>query len=91
MARGARTLAIPLTMLQLSTADEEFDGEHCLDCDLSLDLHQPDTGSPGRLIGICGACGRWYLIDAVAEATDAVMVLLPGGESFLNALRGHPT
>lgn len=90
MVRGTCTLAIPLTMLQCSQAPEEFGGGCCLVCDLSLDLHQPDSGIPDRLIGICEACGRWYLIDKATDAADTVLVLLPEGESFRDALSGNP-
>jgi hypothetical protein len=55
-------------------------------CDVDLDLHQPDTEIPERLLGTCEACGRWYLIDAVSETDEAVMISLPEGASIRNAL-----
>ncbi len=37
----------------------------CRECGSDLDLHQPDTDLPERLLGTCGACKAWYLIDAI--------------------------
>jgi hypothetical protein len=91
MAPDARTLAFPLTVLRFSTLPEDFGGGRCVACDVYLDLHQPDAGLPERMVGICEACGRWYVIDLIPGTDDAVMVLLPGGEAFLNAHMGCPT
>jgi hypothetical protein len=86
MPRDTRTVQVTLTMLRFSTAPQDIDGGCCLACDEYLDLHQPDAGSPDRMVGICDRCGRWYLIVVTSGTDDAVMVLLPDGEYFQDAL-----
>lgn len=38
-------------------------GPTCPVCSHDLDIHQPDEGSPERLLGTCPECGSWFLID----------------------------
>jgi len=49
----------------------------CVNCSESLTLHQPDLDSPDQLLGVCGACKRWVLIELVPDQPEAVMVPLP--------------
>jgi hypothetical protein len=35
----------------------------CSHCSLPLSLSQPDVDLPGRLLGICERCKRWYLVE----------------------------
>jgi len=86
MPKETHEVLIELTMHRFSTAPGDIDEGCCLACDKYLDLHQPDVGSPDRLVGICEQCGRWYLIDVTPETDEAVMVLLPEGDSVQDAL-----
>ena len=52
----------------------------CAGCSEPLSLHQPDTKSPVRLLGVCEACTRWFLIEMMPEQGEAMMILLPTGE-----------
>ena len=88
MVRGARTLAIPLTIRPFSSLPEDLDDGGCLTCGGSLDLHQPDTGSPDRIVGICPKCECWYLLDTIPGTNEAVMVRLPGAETLRKTLMG---
>jgi hypothetical protein len=90
MVPDVRTGALTLTMVRFSTLLENSGGGRCITCDVDLDLHQPDIGSPDRLVGICEACGRWFVIDLIPGTDEAVMVLLPDGAFFLRALMDCP-
>jgi hypothetical protein len=35
----------------------------CRACGSELDLHQPDPEMPERLLGTCGDCKTWYLLE----------------------------
>ena len=57
-----------------------FDAQHhvCGKCQQLLDIHQPNTYDTDRLLGTCGSCGSWFLIDLLHEESDqAVEVALP--------------
>jgi hypothetical protein len=49
----------------------------CAKCQASLNFHQPDVQRPHRLLGVCGDCETWYLVDLAAH----VIVALPRIES----------
>lgn len=51
---------------------------HCHACQSELDLHQPDVTDPDRLLGICGGCGAWSLIQIASSGGSAQVVELPG-------------
>ncbi len=91
MVPDARIIALTLTMLRFSTLPVNSGVGPCINCDVDLDLHQPDPGSPDRLIGVCDACGRWFVIDSIPGTVEATMVLLPDGAFFLKALTDCPT
>ncbi len=86
MVRDSQTVAVPLTMRRFSSLPEDLDDGGCLACEGSLDLHQPDAGSPDRLVGVCVNCGGWYLLDSIEDSHEAVMVRLPDSKSVLEAL-----
>ena len=87
MFRDTQTVAVPLTMRRFSSLPEDLDDGGCLACKGPLDLHQPDVGSPDRMVGVCMKCGRWYLLDSIAGTDEALMVLLPDSESFQDTRR----
>ena len=91
MFRDAQTVAVPLTMRRFSSLPEDLDDGGCLACEGSLDLHQPDIGSPNRMVGVCVNCGCWYLLDLIEGSNEAVMVRLPDGKSVLESLWANPT
>jgi hypothetical protein len=88
MLRDARTIAIPLTIRRFSSLPEDLDDGGCLTCGGSLDLHQPDAGSPDRIVGVCPKCESLYLLDTIPGTNEAVMVRLPDGETLRKALIG---
>ncbi len=86
MLRVARTIAVPLTIRPFSSRPEDLDNGGCLTCGGSLDLHQPDIGSPDRMVGICQQCASWYLLAAIPGSNEAVMVRMPDVETVQKAL-----
>jgi hypothetical protein len=55
----------------------------CPECEVPLDLHQPDDNQPTRLLGICCACNRWYLlVETESDWTSALLFELPGAEEI---------
>jgi hypothetical protein len=53
----------------------------CGEC--PLDLHQPRSESPYRLLGVCPECGAWNLV--LTEGDHAVVVRLPDPDVLLKA------
>ena len=43
---------------------EQIPTPPCPHCDSKLALHQPDSQLPHRLLAVCEACKRWYVLDA---------------------------
>ena len=48
----------------------------CPNCRSDLCLFQPDAGLYDRLLGVCGSCKTWFLLDAVR----GIIALLAGPE-----------
>src|SRR5581483_4011915 len=46
----------------------------CAACGKPLEMHQPDTADPERLLGTCPACGAWSVIQP-GSAEETVHVL----------------
>ena len=47
----------------------------CPECEIPLDLHQPDDNEPTQLLGICGSCCKWYfLVEIESDWNDAAAV-----------------
>jgi hypothetical protein len=50
----------------------------CPHCEDPLDLHQPDSAQPDRLLGTCPDCRAWFLIAPQAR----LMVRLPDHDTL---------
>jgi hypothetical protein len=61
----------------------------CGSCGLGLQSHQPDSQTPGRLLGTCDGCGRWYLVLLEQDLVSALMVAIPESEAFRSAWEQH--
>jgi hypothetical protein len=70
-------------MVRFSTPHDDLSRIACLTCEIGLDLHQPDSGSPDRLLGICAGCQQWFILDLLPDADEAVLVLVPESRDFL--------
>ena len=65
-------------------------GTPCPNCGTPLTLTQPDHELPYRLIGSCGRCKHWFLIDTLPDATGGTMVRLPDVQVVRGLSRGNP-
>ena len=81
--RSPVTASVSLTISRFSTPPDRFSRVTCLSCDSGLNLHQPDPGSPDRLLGICVGCQNWFILDLLPDEDEAVMVLVPEARDFL--------
>ena len=50
----------------------DFRGTECPICKGYMEIHQPDAGRPERLLGTCGDCSIWCLVDL---SNDVTMIL----------------
>ncbi|MCA1685243.1 MAG: hypothetical protein LC745_04540, partial [Planctomycetia bacterium] len=64
-----RTALAPFERIHFELATEIL----CARCHAPLERHQPDEEQPERLLGTCGGCGTWYLVDLASS----VMIALP--------------
>jgi hypothetical protein len=63
----------------------------CLHCSTPLALHQPDSDSPERLLGVCEQCKHWFLIDLLPKKSEGVMVRLPDTKVIRELSRENPS
>ena len=49
----------------------------CPTCHEVMEIHQPDMGNPGRLLGTCPECGAWAVWDEVAGPSAGYLLLIP--------------
>ncbi len=52
-----------------------------------MDLHQPDSGFPDRMLWTCPSCATWFLMDVDINKEEAVLVFLPDKNYFWSAIR----
>jgi hypothetical protein len=80
-----RDLPIKRVSTDLDVLRFPAEGEHviqaqCLTCSVPLALSQPDLDSPERLLGVCGICKKWFLIDLIPDQTEGLLLRLPDTE-----------
>lgn len=73
-----------LEVIPFSAPPGDLSWVRCLECREELSLHQPDIEAVDRLLGICDACKRWFLIDLVPHKAEALIVFLPEAGSLLD-------
>jgi uncharacterized protein YbaR (Trm112 family) len=53
----------------------------CPDCQIPLNLLQPDENDPSRLLGTCEHCSKWlFLVELEPDWSKSLLVELPAGE-----------
>jgi hypothetical protein len=52
----------------------------CPACGHPVDIQQPDSDLPDRLLGICFRCRSWFLIHVGGEG-EMILTGLPGGQT----------
>ena len=60
----------------------------CPDCEVPLELHQPDHGEPMQLLGTCESCSRWFfVVDLDSEWHRTLLLELPSAEMIRSEAR----
>jgi hypothetical protein len=55
----------------------------CPDCQVPLDLHQPDEDQPTQLLGTCDGCSKWfYLVEIEPDWNGTLLFELPSAEAL---------
>ena len=75
---------IPGTFELIARATATNDGVTslcCPDCQVALDLHQPDQDDPMQLLGTCACCSRWFfVVELDSEWNGTLLLELPSAE-----------
>jgi hypothetical protein len=82
MSGADRFFSMTLRIAPVQVGGEDATWVCCLNCGAPLEVHQPDSEDPGRFIGTCDQCGRWYLLDWVPLTVEGVMLMLPSHEEL---------
>jgi hypothetical protein len=69
------TIACHVTSLTISA--EGLEPPRCRDCQVELNLHQPDEDRPEHLLGTCARCGEWYLLEFGKNLREAYLFDMP--------------
>jgi hypothetical protein len=82
---GSVLTAPPPAAVRLFKAAISVSEIACLACGDQLDMHQPDEEDAGRLLGVCGGCGRWFAVveRGGADWAEAVACELPSADDVL--------
>jgi len=72
------TISWEVTVLSVSTG--ELKASSCQKCGAKLNLHQPDEDDPSHLLGTCGQCGTWHMIEVTSRGTKSLLYTLPDAE-----------
>jgi hypothetical protein len=83
---AARVVEIRLTARAMPGPSVEM----CRECSHELDLHQPDSADPDRLLGTCPECGAWLLVQLDSSGGPARVVELPGPAALARAFSAPP-
>jgi hypothetical protein len=78
-------MMIAWTVTPLPVSDEGFEPPECRECDVDLNVHQPDEDRPEHLLGTCPCCGAWYLIELNSERTEAFLIDMPNVSAIHSA------
>jgi hypothetical protein len=73
----SQQMMIAWTVTPLPVSDEGIEPPVCRECEVDLNVHQPDEGRPEHLLGTCPCCGAWYLIELNSELTEAFLIDMP--------------
>ena len=73
----ASVLSVRFESIELPADASWIESFRCWDCETVLDFSQPNPEDPNRLIGICGDCGHWYLVERPEIESRLLMLELP--------------
>jgi hypothetical protein len=75
--RLPRSVRVSLKTRTIALPSNGLDPIPCPACESALAIHQPDPQWPEQLLGVCGACGEWYLLWVNKGETEALVMHLP--------------
>jgi len=84
-SKESRDQVHPFT-LETGRVEAVFPG--CRNCGEYLDLHQPDCDLPNRLLGTCGNCKTWYLLNDDQDLVEIAPRILSRYTSLAGPFRG---
>ncbi len=84
MIRAQSTISVALTRISLHADD--IGTQLCPTCSNPMDLHQPDSGFPERMLWTCDHCATWFLMDFDPSGHSAVLTCLPDHGHFRAAI-----
>jgi hypothetical protein len=88
--RPVKRVTTNLDVLRFPSPPEAPAGVCCLNCAGDLSLSQPDLDSPGRLLGVCGRCKHWFLIDLIVDLGEGIISGLPDMQVIRELSREDP-
>ena len=86
-----KKVSAKLDILRFDLVVETPPRARCLNCSAPLSLSQPDLKSPDRLLGICGQCRHWFLIDLVPDSSAGILCRLPDIEVIRSLSHENPS
>ena len=78
--------SIEVSISLISLSPDQIGARLCPNCSHPMDLHQPDSGFPDRMLWTCHHCSTWFLMDIDAGSQRAVLVCLPDHGHFFQAI-----
>lgn len=81
-----RTIPLSLRVARVPIPPDGPISVDCLECDTPVEIHQPDSELPERMLCTCEQCQSWYLLECDADADEALMILLPDPSLFRGLL-----
>ncbi len=66
-----------------SSAQSWTNSLDCPNCQVPLNLHQPDEEQPSQLLGTCESCARWFfLVESERDWDGTLLFELPSAETI---------
>ena len=92
MATKTKSILVSMRAAILPATAYATESLCCLGCGADLDLSQPDSNSPGSLVGICHGrckhCGCCHVVNAT-DASETLVVMIPSFAVLRKALEGE--
>jgi hypothetical protein len=73
-------LSITWDVTAFEVSSDGFVSALCQKCQTKLEIHQPRENDPNELLGTCGQCGCWHLIQVSPDGVGALLFNIPGVE-----------
>jgi hypothetical protein len=84
MTRLQASITVSLSLVSLH--NDHIGSRRCPSCSDPMHLHQPESGSPNRMLWTCASCETWFLMDIDPDKNEAILVRLPEHGYFRAAI-----